>query len=102
MYGKRKCTVCKHNPENKIGFVQWYKTLDNNVWQVVKIDALLNCIRLRWQRPPGEKNVFSARKELELVLLESTRAVVQIDSKISSFHAVDYDDRYRTNENRKS
>lgn len=65
-----------NDPDCKICFVQWYKSLSTDTLTIDNIDQVLKCAPLRWKRVLGEKNALLTSKELELLQLESIRYVV--------------------------
>lgn len=85
------CQICHHQLYNELYFVQWYEIQIGLLLPMDMIDGLLNCIRLRWQRVPGESNVMLTRKEFGLVPLESIRSAVTVVPKDKFLSFVDND-----------
>lgn len=70
----------------------YYKTADDTSLPLKKVDTIINCVQLQWERTPREKNILSASKEYGMILLKGIRAVVKIVSKSGILTSTDRND----------
>lgn len=71
--------------------VKWNEVLKNEGFFIDYTDEVLNCICLRWQRTPEEKNMLLESKTFGLVQLEGIGPVVRVAPKDQCLRFVDGD-----------
>lgn len=88
---------CNENRELKVDsklrdlelcFVQLYERVNRNILKFDKINEVLSCIRLWWQKTPGEENLLSVAREYSLILIDSLHGLMHVfstDSCITRF-----------------
>lgn len=66
--------------------------LKDEIMKKNKIDAMLRCILLRWQRTEKDRNKLSSAREFGLTPIDFFRASVQIVKRNTMFEVIDKDD----------
>lgn len=73
----------------KLCLIQWYEFWNENLLCINNIDRVLNCIRLKWAKHPGELLALSAGKELGVALQQITTSFVSVVPKGSFWTSFD-------------
>lgn len=75
---RKNCPVCDKNVTQELAFVQYYEVLGEKELKMDRIDLILDCIRLQWQKTKGEYGKTSSAKYYDLVPVDTIRGKVHI------------------------